>query len=71
MAYFLLLWFLNRSFEITALPASIFRMPPEAVRTLYRVLRLILVGYITGLLWQILLAPPFGPGPAAPGLYPF
>ena len=61
MAYFLLFWFMTRSFlGVRGIARLHFGMPPEAARTLYRVLRIILIGYITWLLfWQILLVPPF------------
>ncbi|MGD9327271.1 MAG: mechanosensitive ion channel, partial [Desulfobacterales bacterium] len=60
-AYFLFFWFLTRSFLARR---GIFRfqfdLPPEAARTLYRSLRIILIGYVTWLLfWQVLRAPPF------------
>ncbi len=61
MAYFLFFWFLTRSFlarrGITRLQ---FDMPPEAAGTLYRSLRIILIGYVTWLLfWKILRVSPF------------
>ena len=60
-AYFLFFWFLARSFlsrrGITGLQ---FDMPPEAARTLYRSVRIVIIGYITWLLfWQTLRAAPF------------
>ncbi len=60
-AYFLFFWFLTRSFLAHR---GIFRlqfdMPPEAARILYRSLRIILIGYVTWLLfWQILRVSPF------------
>jgi len=61
MAYFLFFWFLTRSFlGGRGIARFQFGMPPEAGRTLFRVLRIILLGYITWLLFrQILLVPPF------------
>ncbi|UCD77341.1 MAG: mechanosensitive ion channel, partial [Desulfobacterales bacterium] len=60
-AYFLVFWFLTRSFLANRGIARLqFDMPPEAARTLYRSLRIILIGYITWLLfWQILRVSPF------------
>jgi potassium efflux system protein len=60
-AYFMFFWFLTRSF---LRQRGIFRlqfdMPPDTARTLYRSLRIILIGFVTWLLfWQILRVPPF------------
>ncbi len=61
MAYFLFFWFLTRSFlRQRGIVRLQFDMPPEAARTLYRSLRIILIGYVTWLLfWQILRVSPF------------
>ena len=60
-AYFLFFWFLTRSFlRQRGIARLQFDMPPEAARTLYRSLRIIIIGYVTWLLfWQILRAAPF------------
>ncbi|MGD9358173.1 MAG: mechanosensitive ion channel [Desulfobacterales bacterium] len=61
MAYFLFFWFLIGSLLARRGIARLqFDMPPEAAGTLYRSLRIILIGYIAWLLfWQILRVPPF------------
>jgi potassium efflux system protein len=61
VAYFLFFWFLTRSFlRQRGIARLQFDMPPEAARTLYRTLRIILIGYVTWLLfWQILRVTPF------------
>ena len=60
-AYFLFSWFLTRSFLARRGIACLhFDMPPEAARTLYRSLHIILIAYVTWLLfWQILRVSPF------------
>jgi potassium efflux system protein len=61
VAYFLFFWFLTRSFIGRRGIARLqFDMPPEAAGTLYRSLRIIIIGYVTWLLfWQILRVSPF------------
>ena len=60
-AYFLFFWFLTRSFlRQRGIARLQFDMPPQGVRTLYRSLRIILIGYVSWLLfWQILRVSPF------------
>jgi len=61
MAYFLFFWFLTRSFLARrGIVRLQFDMPIEAAGTLYRSLRIILIAYVTWLLfWQILRVSPF------------
>jgi small-conductance mechanosensitive channel len=60
-AYFLFFWFLTRSIlRQRGIARLQFDMPPDAAHTLYRSLRIILIGYVTWLLfWQILRVSPF------------
>ena len=60
-AYFLFFWFLTRScLARRGIIRLQFDMPPEAARTLYRSLRIIIIGYVTWLLfWQVLRVAPF------------